>query len=643
MNDKVRKVKRFFQKYKIHTALSGILIIGYLVIQLGLNTGTPNELRIKNFNEVLSKDIKTVNLNYNGSDRSKVLVSYKDKEDRTHKGYFPASLLTVATDNNYLSKLEENKKEVVWGQVNDSPVWGMLKVFLIVVLSSIIGYFLYIQLKLMTGMVSDKKPFEIKKPEDLSMNRKDLIGLDYVNEEIDLIVEQYKIKEEMLKRRKEETKKEYKERIESLQSFLNKPFNMILSGPPGVGKTQIAGVIAKDLNLPIIMTSASNLESGIVGGGSRMLQDIVSKAKKFDRVIIFLDEAQTLFKKRGQSNGDFADDTANTFLSILEGVNSREDTEIIWICASNFNQENMKQDEAMLRRFPIKIDFRLPNIEERIEIFKHYLSKVNNDRKGNIDYNYLGSISANLSPALIKNIIERSITISYTKDRLIDTDLLFESFEVMTIGKMNRETTKDMLRTREFIVIHELGHFVSALSEKLFHLHGIHKISEAKKEHLENALNNINTLKISTEAIARNNALGYVLSKEDKEMLKTKEDLESIIVSLYAGQAAEKEFFNTATTGSVNDIQKASYYLKVLVREANLYSDFKINTEILENKVIEKELSEIEKDISKRLFNRSLMTIQQNKEIIKLLKPILLKEYVLDISRVKDILLQDRD
>ncbi len=169
-------------------------------------------------------------------------------------------------------------------------------------------------------------------------------------------------------------KDQYARRAEYADYGVSKTFNVMFSGPAGTGKTKLASYLAKELQLPILFHSAANLETGFVAGGGKTLGRIMAMARRRKRCIVFLDEAQDLFMKRG-GRRKFDDDTANTLLSVLDGVRSRDDTEVIWIVASNFNSETMQMDEAMLRRFQMKVDFRMPNREERQAIIDHYLSQ----------------------------------------------------------------------------------------------------------------------------------------------------------------------------------------------------------------------------------------------------------------------------
>jgi cell division protease FtsH len=183
----------------------------------------------------------------------------------------------------------------------------------------------------------------------------DLVGMDDIKAEVAQIKDQYQ------------------RRAEYAEYGVVKPFNVMFSGPAGSGKTKLASFLAKELQLPILFHSAANLETGFVAGGSNTLSRIMSMAKRRKRCVVFLDEAQDLFMKRG-GRRKFDDDTANTLLSVLDGVrSSRNEAEIIWIVASNFNSETMQMDDAMLRRFQMKVDFRMPNREERLAIIGHYL------------------------------------------------------------------------------------------------------------------------------------------------------------------------------------------------------------------------------------------------------------------------------
>ncbi len=197
--------------------------------------------------------------------------------------------------------------------------------------------FLYVQLK------AQYKSLKFIEPDQVSGSIDDLVGMDDIKAEVAQIKDQYL------------------RRTEYAEYGISKPFNVMFSGPAGTGKTKLASYLAKELHLPILFHSAANLETGFVSGGSNTLGRIMAMTRRRRHCIVFLDEAQDLFMKRG-GRRKFDDDTANTLLSVLDGVRSKNEAEIIWIVASNFNSETMEMDEAMLRRFQMRWTFACPTV-----------------------------------------------------------------------------------------------------------------------------------------------------------------------------------------------------------------------------------------------------------------------------------------
>ncbi|MGZ5846746.1 MAG: ATP-binding protein, partial [Ramlibacter sp.] len=233
------------------------------------------------------------------------------------------------------------------------------------------------------------KSLKFIEPAQVSGSLTDLVGMDDIKSEVAQIKDQYM------------------RRAEYAEYGINKPFNVMFSGPAGTGKTKLASYLAKELNLPILFHSAVNLETGYVGGGANTLSRIVAMAKRRKRCIVFLDEAQDLFMKRG-GHRKFDDDTQNMLLAVLDGVRTKSDAEIIWIVASNFNSEQMQMDEAMLRRFQMKVDFRLPNREERQSIISHYLSQRAEKVLPDLDLRHLVEITEGRSPADLETIVNQA-------------------------------------------------------------------------------------------------------------------------------------------------------------------------------------------------------------------------------------------
>ena len=187
-------------------------------------------------------------------------------------------------------------------------------------------------------MLGGGDKFKVYKPKEIKGSMDDIIGYDDIKEEIQHLVD-------MLRN------------ISLYSKYgIEDIFNIMFSGSQGTGKTTMAVQIAKKLEVPILVTTG-NIETGFVGGGANVIKKIYSKANeiasdnKFRTCIVFIDEAQSLLMKRGQSRDKWADDTPNELLTHLEGVKTINDVRIITIVASNFDESNMVLDEAMAASF----------------------------------------------------------------------------------------------------------------------------------------------------------------------------------------------------------------------------------------------------------------------------------------------------
>ncbi|MEC4722961.1 AAA family ATPase [Noviherbaspirillum sp. CPCC 100848] len=447
------------------------------------------------------------------------------------------------------------------------------------------------------------------KPENLKGSMDDLVGMEDIKREVAHL-------EEMIINR------------DLYRSHnIDKPFNVMLTGPAGTGKTKLAGYLAKKLDIPLIQASGSGLESGFVGGGSKALNAIYKKAVAQGRCIIFLDEAQSLFMPRGRGDKKWDDDTANTLLGLLDGVKSEEGSGVIWVVASNFDDANSQMDEAMLRRFAVKINFRLPNKSERRELLNVFLSRKNVEciDWSNLNLDYVAEITANLSPALLETVVDRASMIAIQEKTLIDTDVLFRAFERASIGLTDRATTAEKNKERERVALHELGHFFMQIDPYV--RQGL-TWDEVKAKS--------NLLKISTESVSKIGALGYVLSSASDVSLRTLEEMEQDVVQLYGGVAAEELFYGARgiSTGSQNDIQKVTSMLDLMVNRLSMYSRSKLDYSQLKSEHSpEDALRQVEAKADE-LYTRTLDAMKDYKDLISALTGTLLERYVLSKDEV---------
>ena len=459
-------------------------------------------------------------------------------------------------------------------------------------------------------MLGGSDKFKVYKPKEIKGSMDDIIGYDDIKEEIHNLVD-------MLKN------------IALYSKYgIEDIFNIMFSGEQGTGKTTMAVQIAKRLEVPILVTTG-NIETGFIGGGANVVKKIYEKANelardnKFQTCIVFIDEAQNLLMKRGQSRDKWADDTPNELLTHLEGVKSINDVRIITIVASNFDESNMQLDEAMAARFKKKIHFRLPNEEEREALLKHFMKPVEN-KEDNIDLSKLSKAFSQTSPRTIQTIVQEASLLAIVKQEKVNQEHLMKAFEVVMIGQSNRKTTKNKEKERHIISIHEIGHFLTNFKQTL--KENDFDIDKTQKE--------MKVIKISSESISRANALGYVLSESDDLLLHSIHELEKEVRILYGGVASEELIFGKEkiTTGSANDIEKITHILNHLFIETSAYSNSKLKLDNLES--LKKVAYEKMEAKATELYNETLEILRDDQELIIHLANELIERWVLSKEEI---------
>ena len=494
-----------------------------------------------------------------------------------------AALDSASTD--VLARLEQRFADARPQSEQDAWKAGVSALFSIALTAGLLA-FLWIQ------MGGKRKALKFIAPAQISGSIDDLAGMDDIKAEIAQIRDQYE------------------RRSEYAAYGVNKPFNVMFSGPAGTGKTKLASYLAKELGLPILFHSAANLETGFVAGGSDTLSRIVTLAARRKRCIVFLDEAQDLFMRRG-GNRKFDDDTQNMLLAVLDGVRTTSDTEIIWIVASNFNSENQQMDEAMLRRFQMKVDFRMPNPDERLAIAQHYLRQRFDKVVPDLDLRHFVELTEGSSPADLETMVNQAGIIAVRAGEMISADTLMRAAERVLIGNVNDSTTKERERDRRIIAVHEWGHFLMDFEHE-------RKLAGGNWETL---LAEMKTIKISLKANARTNALGFVFHKHGRNLLKTKGDMEHDVRVLLAGMANEELFFGEdgTTNGAHNDITRVTKVLHQAVGEMGMYRKTRLNYAALAKDGVSAHLDEDTRSImeaqSERLYSETKAALAQHKDL----------------------------
>jgi len=642
LNKLIKEIKKRYEEYReqyesfsltkkimhfiMHLILLDLIITGSFLL-INNNHKVIKEDKLTYFSEYIkNKDIldniHKINIYY---DYESIVVNVIDKEFEKVKELEFNSLTFASFVRNYEPILIKNNiKYDIFKK--ESPLANFTFInFFVSHFSTLALILLFLFIFEKQGLFGSSDKYKKIKPKNIKGDFNDLIGMEEIKSEI------LQLKDILSNREK------YKE------FAIEDGFNVLMSGPPGTGKTKMASFLAKELDVPFIV-GTGNVETGFVAGGANVLKNLFDAARMeaishpSKTCIIFLDEAQVLLVKRKTQGQKFEDDAINELLSQLDGINTINDVNIIFIAASNFDESNMELDKAMLRRFHKKIFFRLPNKMERKNIFSYYLSKISPKHlSDNINISHLSEITAKQSPATIESIIKEAGLISINENKKIDTTMLDKAYERTIIGKTTYDQEKDKLVN--VIAFHEIGHFIQE------YLHTKEKILRKTPdlnitELFEKIKNETSILKISVESIEQYATLGYVLSKEEELNLKTKKDLENEIVTLYGGLAAEKVFFSienddNITIGSSNDIEKVSNIFNLMINKLGMYSkNKKINLTLIDNIDFKEDNTKILLEKSEELYNKALSNITANKELITVLAKILIDKKVINILEV---------
>ena len=328
------------------------------------------------------------------------------------------------------------------------------------------------------------------------------------------------------------------------------PKGALLVGPPGTGKTLLAKAVAGEANVPFFSISGSEFVEMFVGMGAAKVRDLFKQANEKAPSIVFIDEIDTIGKKRdgGQYGGnDEREQTLNQLLTEMDGFDGSKG--VVILAATN-RPESL--DPALLRpgRFDRRIPVELPDLQGRIDILKVHAQKIK--LAGNVDFSAIARTAAGASGAELANIINEAALRAVRLGRSCATqEDLMESVEVVIAGyqKKNR-----VLSNKEKLTVsyHEVGHaLVAALQSQSAPVQKITIIPRTS------------------------GALGYTMQVDEGEhYLMTKTEMENKIATLTGGRAAEKLIFHEITTGASNDIEQATKLARSMVSRFGMSSEF---------------------------------------------------------------------
>lgn len=320
------------------------------------------------------------------------------------------------------------------------------------------------------------------------------------------------------------------------------PKGALLVGPPGTGKTLLARAVAGEAKVPFFSISGSDFVEMFVGLGAAKVRDLFEEANKKAPCIVFIDEIDTIGKKRGASLGgnDEREQTLNQLLSEMDGFDANKG--VVILGATN-RPESL--DPALLRpgRFDRRIPVDLPDLRGREEILKVHLKNVRH--APDLDVNLIARSTAGASGADLANMVNEAAlrAVREGRQRVEDEDL-HESVEVVIAGYEKKNAVISP-REKEIIAYHEVGH--ALVAAKQTHSAPVTKITIVPRT---------------------SGALGYTMQvDEEDKYIYTKEDAFNKIVTFTGGRCAEELVFNTRTSGASNDIERATKLARAMVTQ----------------------------------------------------------------------------
>ncbi|MEG1902048.1 MAG: ATP-dependent zinc metalloprotease FtsH [Clostridium sp.] len=354
---------------------------------------------------------------------------------------------------------------------------------------------------------------------------------------------------------------EAKEALKEIVDFLHNPQKYaeigatlpkgaLLVGPPGTGKTLLAKAVAGEAHVPFFSISGSEFVEMFVGMGAAKVRDLFKQANEKAPCIVFIDEIDTIGKKRdgaGMGGNDEREQTLNQLLAEMDGFDGKKG--VVILAATN-RPDSL--DKALLRpgRFDRRIPVELPDLKGREAILKVHAKMVKVDET--VNYNEIARATSGASGADLANMVNEAALRAVRMGRkTVSQQDLEESVETVIAGYQRKDAGVS-LDERTIVSYHEVGHaLVAALQTDSAPVHKITIIPRTS------------------------GALGYTMQvEEDQRFLMSKEEAFNKIVTFTGGRAAEELTFHSITTGAANDIEQATKIARAMITRYGMSEQF---------------------------------------------------------------------
>ena len=328
------------------------------------------------------------------------------------------------------------------------------------------------------------------------------------------------------------------------------PKGALLVGPPGTGKTLLAKAVAGEAGVPFFSIAGSEFVEMFVGMGASKVRDLFDQAEKHAPCIVFIDEIDTVGKKRDSGNISTNDEREQTLNQLLTEMDGFDGSKGVIILGATNRPDVL--DPALLRpgRFDRRIPVELPDLQGRIDILKVHAKKIK--VADNVNFDVIAKTAAGASGAELANIVnEAALRAVRMGRRIVNQEDLQESIEVVIAGYQKKTR---VLSEKEKLIVsyHEIGHALVAAKQT----------------------NSAPVQKI-TIIPRTSGALGYTLQvDEGDKYLLSKDELLEKIATFTGGRCAEELIFGSITTGAANDIEQATKLARAMVTKYGMDEEF---------------------------------------------------------------------